>query len=160
MLLVRHISPISFLYSLGGYTTRAQFYACIEVIITIFHLACRGSLKDSGVDADDDEMEPEQRVLSSSGIRVATDSDSKIPSAEDFYFGYATASGHVAWRDLDNGSWYVSELCRSLASYAKFASLNDMMTITNKRVSTTYSNLEFKQATEATSRLGNDVFFF
>ena len=122
--------------------------------------ACRGLLKDTGVEADDDEMEPEPRVLSSSGVRVATDSDSKIPAAEDFYFGYATANGHVAWRDLDNGSWYISELCRSLASYSKFASLNDMMTIINKRVGTTYTHADYKQSTESTTRLSNDVFFF
>lgn len=127
-----------------------------------FMQACRGTMKDKGVnvEADDDAMEDEQRVLSPSGVRVMTDDDSKIPSAKDFYFGYATASGHVAWRDLDNGSWYISELCRSLASYARFASLSDMMTITNRRVGSVYANLEYKQSTEATTRLGNDVFFF
>lgn len=127
-----------------------------------FMQACRGTLKDKGVnvEADDDEMEEEHHVLSKTGVRIMSDSDTKIPSALDFYFGYATASGHVAWRDLDNGSWYISELCRSLASYAKFASLSDMMTITNRRVGTVYANLEYKQSTEATTRLGNDVFFF
>lgn len=127
-----------------------------------FMQACRGTLKDKGVnvEADDDEMEEEQQVLSQSGVRIATDSDTKIPSALDFYFGYATASGHVAWRDLDNGSWYISELCRSLASYSRFASLTDMMTITNQKVGSVYANLEYKQSTEATTRLGRDVFFF
>jgi len=129
-----------------------------------FLQACRGVMKDSGVstvEADDDEMEEEEKVFSSSGApRVATDSDITIPRAEDFYFGYATASGHVAWRDLDNGSWYVSELCRSLASYARFAGLNDIMTITNNRVSTVYANAGYKQSTEVTSRLRKDVFFF
>jgi hypothetical protein len=126
-----------------------------------FLQACRGTLKDKGVnvEADDDEFE-ESRVLSQSGVRVMSDDDSKIPSAKDFYFGYATTSGHVAWRDLDNGSWYISELCRNLASYARFASLNDMMTITNRRVGTVYANSDFKQSTEATTRLGSDVFFF
>ena len=98
--------------------------------------------------------------LLSGPSHVASDSDTKIPSALDFYFGYATAGGHVAWRNLDNGSWYISELCRNLASYAGFASLGDVMTITNKRVSTEYVNAGYKQATEVTSRLGNDVFFF
>lgn len=127
-----------------------------------FMQACRGTLKDKGVQvaADDDEMEEEPKILSPTGVRVASDSDTKIPSASDFYFSFATASGHVAWRDLDNGSWYVSELCRSLASYARFASLNDIMTITNKRVGEVYDNVGYKQSTEIVARIQNDIFFF
>ena len=125
-----------------------------------FMQACRGTMKDRGVAADGDEMEEETKILSSTGVRVATDSDTKIPSANDFYFSFATASGHVAWRDLDNGSWYVSELCRSLTSYARFASLNDIMTITNKRVGSVYDNEGYKQSTEIVARIQNDIFFF
>ena len=127
-----------------------------------FMQACRGTLKDTGVriDADDDEMEAEPLVVSDSGTRVMTDSDTKIPDAADFYFGYATPLGHVAWRDLDNGSWYISELCKSLASYAKYANLDDIMKITNRQVGEVYSNVDYKQSPEATTRLRKDVFFF
>ena len=156
----------SLIVSLDEVTSRLSGDRCRSLAAKpkmFFLQACRGTMKDRAVEADDDKAEEAERVFSSAsedGARVATDSDFAIPSAEDFFFSYATASGHVAWRDLDNGSWYVSELCRSLGSYARFASLVDMLTITNKKVSTQYANAGYKQATEVTSRLGSDVFFF
>jgi len=129
-----------------------------------FLQACRGKMKDKGVVADgdeeDDSEEEDEKISSSNGVvRVATDSDINIPKNTDFYFGHATPSGHVAWRDMDNGSWYISELCRSLASYARFASIDDIMKITNDKVSTVYDYKGNKQSTEFTSSLRKDVFF-
>ena len=161
----------SVMVSLDDITTKLNGDNCpslLEKPKIFFLQACRGKMKDKGarVGHDGDEIEPEKeeepetRVMSDSGLRIATDSDSKIPDAADFYFGYATPFGHVAWRDLDNGSWYISELCRSMASYGTHAKLEDIMKITNSEVGGVYSNVEFKQSPEATTRLRKDVFFF
>ena len=104
------------------------------------------------------------------GTRVASDSDKPrveedsnpilIPDEADFYFGYAAPPGKVAWRDLDHGSWYVSELCRALCSHATYADLHHMVQEVHDKIGTDYKNEGFKQAPEATTRLRKDVYFF
>ena len=123
--------------------------------------ACRGDLTDSSVQPDGDDGKPDQ-VLDSTGVREATDSDTAmdIPKEKDFFFGYATASGHKAWRDLDHGSWYISELCRSLAKYARFVSLQDMMKEINQTVAKHTTSDNSRQTTECTSKINEDIFFF
>ena len=81
-----------------------------------------------------------------------------IPDEADFFFGYATPPGRVAWRDLDHGSWYVSELCRSLCTHATYADLNHMIQEAHERVGD--ENVGYKQAPEFTTRLRKDVYFF
>lgn len=118
-----------------------------------FMQACRGKGKDSGtrVGSDSAEFIP----------RVEADSDPiSIPDEADFFFGYATPPGRVAWRDLDHGSWYVSELCRSLCTHATYADLNHMITEAHGKVGSTYENVGYKQAPEFTTRLRKVVHFF
>ena len=119
-----------------------------------FMQACRGKGKDSGtrVGSDSAEFIP---------LRVEADSDPiAIPDEADFFFGYATPPGRVAWRDLDHGSWYVSELCRSLCTHATYADLNHMIQEAHKNVGVNYENVGYKQAPEFTTRLRKDVHFF
>ena len=123
--------------------------------------ACRGTQRDRGVRVDGDEEEIEAKphiIVSDSDVRVESDSD--IPDVADFFFGYATPPGHVAWRDLDNGSWYISELCRSLVSNARSSNLETILKIAGRKVGEEYETGGFKQAPEITSRLTKDVFFF
>ena len=116
-----------------------------------FVQACRGKGRDRGTRVASDSAEP----------RIESDSDPiSIPDDADFYFGYATPSGKVAWRDLDHGSWYVSELCRSLCSRATYADLNHMIQDVHHKVGTDYKNEGYKQAPEMTSRLRKDIYFF
>ena len=116
-----------------------------------FVQACRGKGRDTGTRVASDSDEP----------RVEADSDPiSIPDETDFYFGYATPPGKVAWRDLDHGSWYVSELCRALCSHAIYADLHHMVQEVHAKVGTDYKNEGFKQAPEATSRLRKDIYFF
>ena len=127
-----------------------------------FLQACRGKMKEESVrvrtDAGDKPPQPSQ-VLTDSGIRVATDSDTIIPSSTDFFFGYATPLGFVAWRDLDNGSWYISELCRVLCELSTHASLNDIMTKVCHEVGRRYEYAGHKCCPETTNRLQKNVFF-
>ena len=89
-----------------------------------------------------------------------SDGESKIPSESDFFYGYATTEGYVAWRNSAYGSWYISELCQTLMSYATYASLTDMMTITNARVSDkSASDEQYKATSQYTSNLCKKVYF-
>jgi len=89
--------------------------------------------------------------------RVEADSD--IPNATDFFFGFATPSGHVAWRDMDHGSWYISELCRALCKYSCCLPLNEIMLRVHNEVGDKYDYQAYKQAPETTTRLRKKVYF-
>ena len=129
-----------------------------------FLQACRGKLKEDsvrvGMDGGDilDLPEP-TRVATDEGTRVATDSDVEIPVLADFFFGYATPLGFVAWRDLDHGSWYVSELCKALCEQSTFASLDEMMTRVRYEVGRSYENVGYRMSPETTNRLQKNVYF-
>lgn len=123
-----------------------------------FLQACRGKMKEELVNIKADSDEP-TKIVTEAGIRVATDSDHKIPASADFCFGYATPLGKVAWRDEIHGSWYVAELCRGLIEHYTDTSLIDIMTHVHGRVGKEYENMGYKMAPETTSRLTANVFF-
>ena len=104
-----------------------------------------------------------ERSLSSdmpeSAPKSRIESDSEIPDSADFFFGFATPSGQVAWRDLDHGSWYISELCRHLCTYCATQSLSDIMIKVHNGVGDRYFHENYKQAPETTHRLRKKVFF-
>ena len=127
-----------------------------------FIQACRGRDRMQGTQIVPDSGGPGAAVLrSSEAVRVVSDSRVvTIPDDADFFFGNATPPGKVAWRDMDYGSWYISELCRSLCSHATYADLVSMVTEAHNEVGTRYDNQSFKQAPEATSRLRKKVLFF
>ena len=91
---------------------------------------------------------------------MATDLGETIPDAADFLFSYATPMNQVAWMDMDNGSWYVLELCKLLTIYGVYCSLVDMVTRSNGDVAQGYSFRGFKQEPDFNSRLRKDAFFF
>ncbi|KAL5509277.1 hypothetical protein EMCRGX_G004616 [Ephydatia muelleri] len=112
-----------------------------------FIQACRGEGKSLAV-----SLEP----------RVDTDSDPPVvlPSETDFFFGYATTPSMVAWRDLDNGSWYVTELCLALCEQSSYADLASMHVVVQRRIAENYeSTSKYKQTTECISRLTKKVYF-
>ena len=65
-----------------------------------FIQACRGSARDGRVDEGEIEA-------------------IEVPSEADFFFGYATTAGYVAWRNVKHGSHYITVLCQTFCKYAK-----------------------------------------
>ena len=112
-----------------------------------FLQACRGELQEMTV-----------AVGSDGDIRATPD---EIPQTADFFFGHATPLGHVAWRDFNHGSWYISELCRTLCEMSTYASLNDIMTQVCSRVASgeKYKMIGYKMTPESTTRLQGNVYF-
>ena len=112
-----------------------------------FLQACRGHLTEESI-----------TVGADGEIRLTPD---EIPQTADFFFGHATPLGHVAWRDFNHGSWYVSELCYTLCEMSTYASLGDIMTKVCGRVASgeKYKMIGYRMTPEVTTRLQGNVFF-
>ena len=42
-----------------------------------------------------------------------------IPNEADFLLGFSTVPGFVSFRDIDEGSWYISSLTQMLETYGQ-----------------------------------------
>ena len=129
-----------------------------------FMQACRGRMREViavhvSADAGDESPPEPTSVATDAGVRVATDSDMVIPTSVDFFFGYATPLGSVAWRDIDYGSWYVAELCKALCELSTHASLGDIMTRVCLEVGRSYECLGYKVSPEMINHLSKNVYF-
>uniref|UniRef100_A0A673LVE0 Caspase-3 n=1 Tax=Sinocyclocheilus rhinocerous TaxID=307959 RepID=A0A673LVE0_9TELE len=88
-----------------------------------FIQACRGSGLDAGIECDSESEEETQR----------------IPVEADFLYVYSTAPGYYSWRNVANGSWFISSLCEMLSKYSKQLEIMQIMTRVNHKVA-----LDFK----------------
>ena len=137
----------------------------------IFFLqCCQGSTADRAVLAkpnSDSIRHSSDNIPAPAGPRVASTSHIDIPSFSDFYFSFATPRDYIAWRSKSHGSWYVSELCRALASYAKYSCLDAITKRVNKEVREYACIVEetgyiyrYKQSPEVMRTTKSDIFFF
>ena len=85
---------------------------------------------------------------------------STIPRDANFFFGYATPPGKVAYCSRKHGSWYISELCRVFTQHGYHDSLSSMMRRVNRQVSAAFTKDGYKQCTEFVDRLQREVHFF
>ena len=122
-----------------------------------FIQSCRGRETDRGAVVADGDNEPADRGGDAS---VVQDGGDKVPSESDFFFGYATPQGSTAWRDEMNGSWYITELCRSLCEQGASTDLVHLMQHVHKVIGREYETQGKKMAPECVTRLTKDVFFF
>ncbi|KAJ8262203.1 hypothetical protein GJAV_G00163700 [Gymnothorax javanicus] len=83
-----------------------------------FIQACRGTGLDDGVEVDS----------------ASEGSPSKIPVEADFLYAYSTAPGYYAWRNKENGSWFIQSLCSVLNKYGKELEIMQLMTRVNNMV--------------------------
>uniref|UniRef100_A0A673LH67 Caspase-3 n=1 Tax=Sinocyclocheilus rhinocerous TaxID=307959 RepID=A0A673LH67_9TELE len=83
-----------------------------------FIQACRGSDLDAGIEADS----------------VSEEETQKIPVEADFLYAYSTAPGYYSWRNVANGSWFISSLCEMLSKYGKRLEIMQIMTRVNHKV--------------------------
>lgn len=91
-----------------------------------FIQACRGSSLDPGIETDgESDMQT-----------------NRIPVEADFLYAYSTAPGYYAWRNVAQGSWFISALCEMLSKYAKQLEIMQIMTRVNHKVA-----LDFESST-------------
>ncbi|XP_050984146.1 caspase-3b [Labeo rohita] len=115
-----------------------------------FIQACRGSELDAGIEADSVSEQETQR----------------IPVEADFLYAYSTAPGYYSWRNVANGSWFISSLCEMLSKYGKQLEIMQIMTRVNHKVALDFqssSNLPgfdgMKQIPCIVSMLTKDLYF-
>ena len=58
-----------------------------------------------------------------------------IPDKTDFLFAYATTTGYKAFRDPEEGSWFIQQLCKTLRANAHKDHLVDILTMVTNQVS-------------------------
>ena len=115
-----------------------------------FIQACRGGARDGRVDEGEIEA-------------------IEVPSEADFFFGYATTAGYVAWchgQDV-HGSYYITVLCQTFCKYAKKTNLTAMHIIINHNVSERTIQakeegklIKYREIPEFQNRLRALVYFF
>ena len=114
-----------------------------------FIQACRGGVRDGRVDEGEIEA-------------------IEVPSEADFFFGYATTAGYVAWRSNgQDGSYYIKVLCETFCKYAKKTNLVAMHIIINHDVSQHTIEakekgkvVKYREIPEFQNRLRAFVYFF
>ena len=107
-----------------------------------FIQACRGSNRSNGM-----ALPPQTDSLEDSAT---------VAEESDVFIAYATPEGKVAYRDSQEGSWFIRELCSVFNDFAHESNLSTMMEKVNDNISKVKSQ---KQCTETTSRLRKGVRF-
>lgn len=72
-----------------------------------FVQACRGSNAGAEIQSDDDKQH-------------------RVNNRSDMFFSYATVPGDHAYRDPTKGSWFVTEMCKTLCELAPSCTLYEM----------------------------------
>lgn len=89
-----------------------------------FIQACRGSELDPGV----------TMIERDGSLRYS------IPTDADYLFAFATAPGFVSFRNVDNGSWFIQELCDELNENGERYDLLMLLTFVAQRVARQYES--------------------
>ncbi|XP_050984147.1 caspase-3-like isoform X1 [Labeo rohita] len=113
-----------------------------------FIQACQGSGLDTGIECD-----------SEGGQR-------RIPVEADFLYAYSTPQGYYSWRNVNNGSWFISSLCEMLSEYGKQLEIMQIMTRVNHKVALDFQSFSNwpglnskKQTPSIVSMLTKDLYF-
>ena len=121
-----------------------------------FIQAVRGDLEIKGY-----KLEVEESVPADSNSRGLKERPTPtIPKNTDFFFGYATPLGNVAYRSRRHGSWYISELCKVLTMQGYTTNLGNMMRKVNDNICRAFTKEGYKQTSEFVDRLRKEVHFF
>ncbi|XP_063333300.1 caspase-6-like [Pelmatolapia mariae] len=92
--------------------------------------ACRGKEFDVAVTVTEaSTMESEEKVfMDASTIQT-------LPAGADFIMCYSVAQGYYSFREVENGSWYIQDLCQLLQKYGDSLEFTELLTRVNRKVS-------------------------
>ncbi|KAJ8269676.1 hypothetical protein COCON_G00122830 [Conger conger] len=109
-----------------------------------FIQACRGKEFDDGIVG---------MSLGDSEAIEAEESTPRIPVEADFLYGYSTAPGYYAWRNAQNGSWFIQSLCSILEEFGKQLELMQLMTRVNNMVALSFQSTNSKSSLHAKKQI-------
>lgn len=105
--------------------------------------ACRGDTEDKGsfIDmvhesktfTDVKSMPPETNMLAAS--TSAENKRNRIPNMKDFLVAYSTIPGHVSWRHLNEGSFFIQDFVKVFQEYCDTTDVMKMLVKVNDHVS-------------------------
>lgn len=123
--------------------------------------ACRGSEFDKGhlmIEATDGGA--------SAGEKSDSGKVSRIPLESDFLYFYSTPPGYYSWRNDQDGSWFVQQLCRVFNEHGETSELGHMLLTVQRLVASEYQSRTgdvrscgMKQIPVAVSTLRKLVYF-
>ncbi|XP_058522906.1 caspase-6-like [Ochotona princeps] len=96
--------------------------------------ACRGVEYDEPV-LPLDAVDSETGGQDSNMMEVDAASVYTLPAGADFLMCYSVAEGYFSFRDPNNGSWYIQDLCEMLGKYGSSLEFTELLTLVNRKVS-------------------------
>ncbi|XP_026215414.1 caspase-6-like [Anabas testudineus] len=93
--------------------------------------ACRGDQHDDPVtacDAVDSRPMTNEVVVDATAVHT-------LPAGADFIMCYSVAEGYYSYRETNNGSWYIQDLCELLGEYGDSLEFTHLLTLVNRKVS-------------------------
>ncbi|XP_054550540.1 caspase-6 isoform X2 [Talpa occidentalis] len=95
--------------------------------------ACRGDKHDVPVSPMDQvDSKP---VAGTTEVEVDAASVYTLPAGADFLMCYSVAEGYYSHRETVNGSWYIQDLCATLAEFGASLEFTELLTLVNRKVS-------------------------
>ena len=91
--------------------------------------ACRGGKEDGGVTKDHEQSKVEDDVET----RESTN-QLQIPTEADILAAYPVPLGYAAWRDEENGSWFIQSIVEAIQEYSEDHDLVSILTEVNRKV--------------------------
>ncbi|CAL8286761.1 unnamed protein product [Arctogadus glacialis] len=91
--------------------------------------ACRGCEYDlpvTGMAGDSDDEE--EQVVADAGVLHT------LPAGADFLMCYSVAKGYFSFRDPNNGSWYIQDLCETLKGCGDSLEFTELLTLVNSKM--------------------------
>ncbi|KAH9499435.1 Caspase-7 [Bulinus truncatus] len=106
-----------------------------------FIQACRGDIKDPGLEEAD---------------------NGKVPTHADCVFAMSTTSAMASWRDPKHGTWFIQAVAKIFSEHAHNCDINKLMTHVNNLVSQreTKTSERVKQVSEFSNTLRKTLYFF
>ncbi|KAI4893322.1 hypothetical protein NFI96_028473 [Prochilodus magdalenae] len=131
--------------------------ACEKLVgkpkIFIFQ-TCRGKDKENAVTPmvggdDDTSIEVEEDAAN-----IYT-----LPAGADFLMCYCAAEGFVSFRHIENGTFYIQDLCETLKEQGSTLEFTKLLTLVNFKVSKRTAHVNKKQMPCFTSMLTKELYF-
>ena len=114
---------------------------------TFFSQACRGRVMSKSIDAT---------ATDSTELVADGSSDSSLPEEADFFVSYSTSQDKRAFRDENNGSYYITTLCDVIDQCKAELSLDELLLVVHDKVAAhkfTYKGKVYRQMPEFRSTL-------
>ncbi|KAI8511177.1 Caspase-6 [Branchiostoma belcheri] len=101
--------------------------------------ACRGAKRERPVEPPESMDRPgigrEDEPMDETDLGAEPGVRPTLPAGADFLMAYSTSEGFYSYRNKDDGSWYIQDLCRALRKHGTTMEIQEILTLVNRMVS-------------------------